>query len=332
MTKKTKAIALISGGLDSLLAAHVIMDQGIEVKGIVFILQFASKNMDAYKKQVREASEEAGIVIDFFDISEPFLEVLKSPCHGFGANLNPCIDCKILMLRYAKNIMARENAKFIITGEVLGERPMSQRRGALETIERDSAVAGCLLRPLSAKLLEETVLEKEGIVDREKLLDIQGRSRERQLKMAKHYGLTKYFAPGGGCLLTEKLFSRKIKDLMDAQVLSMENVELLKYGRHFRLDKETKAIVGRDKKENAVLIALKGKQDILLRMKNTPGPCSLLIGKGKEQNIRTTAALVISHSKYKEKNTCIEYWQRGKGRKILTVDPLSQKEIEKLRI
>ena len=154
---KTKAIALVSGGLDSLLAAKVIMEQGIEVEGVCFVMQFASRNLEKFTNRVKEASEEIGVGVRFVDISESFLKILKAPNHGYGANINPCIDCKILMLKYAKGIMQDEGAKFIITGEVLGERPMSQRRDALNIIERDSALGGLLLRPLCAKLMNETI-------------------------------------------------------------------------------------------------------------------------------------------------------------------------------
>ncbi|MFC1644385.1 tRNA 4-thiouridine(8) synthase ThiI, partial [Candidatus Omnitrophota bacterium] len=159
---KKKSIALISGGLDSLLAAKTIMKQGIEVLGVVFVMQFASRNVQRFMERVREATGDAGIPVRFIDISKEFLEVLKSPRHGYGAHLNPCIDCKILMLRRAKKVMQEEGASFVITGEVLGERPMSQRKDALEMIKKESSLGDKLLRPLSARLLEATLPEKEG--------------------------------------------------------------------------------------------------------------------------------------------------------------------------
>ncbi len=269
---KKKAIALVSGGLDSLLAAKVIMEQGIRVEGVVFLMPFASRDIREYTERVRQSADEADIPIKFIDMSEEFLGILKSPNHGYGANLNPCIDCKILMLKLAKEIMERENAGFIITGEVLGERPMSQRKDALDIIRKKSSLNGYLLRPLSAKLLEETVPEAEGVVDRRRLLDLSGRGRSKQLALAKKYSLTKFFAPSGGCLLTDKIFARKLKDLMDSDTLDFNNIALLKCGRHFRLGKDTKTIVGRDEKDNMVLLELKQKKDVVIRLKDDPGP------------------------------------------------------------
>ena len=328
-----KAVALVSGGLDSLLAARVVKEQGIEVIGVTFVMPFASRNVEKYKKEVKEAADGANIPVKFVDISKEFLKIVQKPKHGYGANINPCIDCKILMIREAKKIMEKENAQVVVTGEVIGERPMSQNRKALLTIKEESTLENNLLRPLSAKLLEETYAEKENIVDREKLLDISGRSREKQLELARKFGIKKYFTPAGGCLLTDKIFSEKLKDLLASDDFSEGNIELLKYGRHFRLNKKTKVIVGRDETENQYLQGLMKSDDVLLRLKDTSGPYALLRGDGNEELVKKAASLVINHSKIKhEKGVKVEFWQKGSDRKTLLADPMGKEKIEALRI
>jgi tRNA-specific 2-thiouridylase len=330
---KKKAIALVSGGLDSLLAAKITQGQGVDVLGLVFVMQFASRDIKKFKAHVKEAAAEADIPIRFVDISKEFLEVVKAPKHGYGAHMNPCIDCKILMLKAAKEIMRDEKAAFVLTGEVLGERPMSQRKAALDMIEKNSSLTGYLLRPLSAKLLKETVPEKEGIVDRAKLFDIEGRSREPQLKLARKYGITKFFAPAGGCLLTDPVFARKLKDLVSADRFAMDEVSLLKYGRHFRLDPATKAVVGRDEKENDRLQELKKEGDVLIRLEDKAGPYAIIRGNTTAENIKKTASLVLSHSKYRnEDGTEVEYWIDPEKIKTIAACSITADEIKKLRI
>jgi tRNA U34 2-thiouridine synthase MnmA/TrmU len=330
---KEKAIALISGGLDSLLAAKVVGEQGIEVLGVVFVMPFASRDIQGFKKNVQEAATDAGIPIRFVDIAKEFLEVLRAPRHGYGANLNPCIDCKILMLDFARKIMQEEGADFVITGEVLGERPMSQRKDALNTIKKRSQLGGRLLRPLSAKLLDETDPEKTGIIDREKLLAFSGRSREPQLKLAEKYGLHKFFAPAGGCLLTDPIFARKLKDLIDKDSFTQDDIDLLKYGRHFRLDNETKIVVGRNEHDNQSLAALKKKKDVMLRLKEGPGPDVLLRGNPTPDNMEKAAAFVISHSRRKDREKeIVEFWNNEEDRKVMQTGPATWREIEELRV
>ncbi|MCK4852016.1 MAG: tRNA 4-thiouridine(8) synthase ThiI [Candidatus Omnitrophica bacterium] len=331
---RRKAIALVSGGLDSLLAARVIADQGIEVRGVCFVMPFASRDISAFKGRVREACADAGISVSMVDISEEFLQILERPEHRFGSNLNPCIDCKILMLRRAREIMEKEDAAFIITGEVLGERPMSQRKDALNRIEKKSLLDGYLLRPLSARLLKVTVPEKEGIVDRDALFDIQGRSRERQFKLAEEYGIREFFSPGGGCLLTDPEFSRRLGDLMGEGGLKLDDIKLLKYGRHFRLDDGTKVVVGRNEKDNAGIAALKKDHDVLLRLKEKTGPCILLRGQLSPLNIEKAASLCVSHSKSRNSRLPekIRYWTDVMDARDICADPLAMEEIEAMRV
>ncbi|MBD3426967.1 MAG: DUF814 domain-containing protein [Candidatus Omnitrophica bacterium] len=330
---RNKAIALISGGLDSLLAARIVKDQGIGVLGVVFIMQFASRDLEGFKTRVEEAAGEAGIPVRFVDISGDFLKVLRRPEHGYGANINPCIDCKILMLRKAKKIMQEEGARFVLTGEVLGERPMSQRKAALDIIEKRSGLKGRLLRPLSARLMKETEPEKEGIVEREKLLDIRGRSREAQLALAGDYRITKFFSPSGGCLLTDPVFSRKIEDLVRTGTFRKDEISLLKYGRHFRLDGQTKVIVGRNEKENDKLLELKKRSDMVFRLKDKAGPYALLRGETSRANIEKAASLVLGHSRYKKKSGMqVEYWSGGVDIRTIPARTINRDKIDKIRI
>ncbi len=329
----TKTIALISGGLDSLLAAKVVQEQGVEVQGIAFVMSAASTDIEKTADSIRDAAEDAGIRVRVIDISKEFLSVLGKPRHGYGGNINPCIDCKIFMLKRAKEIMEDEGASFIITGEVLGERPMSQNRKSLDLIQEQSGVGEYLLRPLSAKLMEETVPEKEGLVDREKLLDIQGRSRKPQLALATHYGIKKFSALGVSCLLTDPLFSAKVKDLMKAGLLDLHNISLLKFGRHFRLAPGTKVIVGRDEKENEALEAHKKDNETALWMEKDPGPYVLLQGAQTPENIAKAASLAVGHSKRKkDKGIEVQLLEVGKEVRTILADPLGENDIEQLRI
>ena len=330
---KTKAIALISGGLDSLLAARVIMDQGIEVSGITFVMTAASTDAEKAGEQIQLAAKDAGVETRVIDISEEFLHIVRSPRHGYGKNANPCIDCKIIMLKKALDIMKKEKAGFIITGEVLGERPMSQNRRSLDLIRDASGAAGYLLRPLSAKLLPETEPEKQGTVDREKLLEISGRSRKPQLELARRYGLKKYSAPGSSCLLTDPGFSRKVADLLEHNALGMEEMDLLKIGRHFRFDGRTKAVVGRNEKENSALREAKGDKDVILRLAKGAGPDVLLRGDTGQDNITKAAGLAVWHSKKRGENGVeVSVWKGKRDRQNITAGRIDKEQLEEMRI
>ncbi|MGB9798098.1 MAG: tRNA 4-thiouridine(8) synthase ThiI, partial [bacterium] len=267
-----KAIVLLSGGLDSTLAIKLLLEQGIDVIAVHFTSPFFRSSWAV------KTAREWGIPLLEIDITDDILKLLKAPPHGFGSQMNPCIDCHALMLRKAKEIMEEVGASFVATGEVLGERPMSQNREALRIVEKESGLEGLLLRPLSAKLLPPTIPEKEGWVDREKLLDIKGRSRKRQLELAEKWGIKDYPSPAGGCLLTDPQFSKRLKDLLDNKELTKENVVLLKLGRHFRLRKGVKLVVGRNKEENERIREFSREGGILLRAYSHKGPDGLLRG------------------------------------------------------
>ncbi len=328
-----KAIVLFSGGLDSILAAKVIMDQGIDLVGMNFIMEFAARDIEAHKEKIRQTASQINLETEIIDISKEFLHLLKKPPHGFGGHMNPCIDCKIFMLKKAKSLMKKYGAAFVITGEVLGERPMSQHRKSLEVIEAESGLKDYLLRPLSAKLLPETKIERQNLVDREKLFDIHGRSRNRQLALAKELKIHRFFTPAGGCLLTDPVFSEKLKDLIKHKGLALDEVKLLKSGRHFRFDSKTKFILGRDQRENRQILRQKKENDMLFEPYDFSGPVGILRGKQTGKNIELAAGFVISHSKRKDQPCSKIKTRKNKGEKVIvTASAVKREVIDGLRI
>ena len=288
---KVKAIALLSGGLDSILAARLILEQGIEVEGVTFETPFFGA------QKARTVAQKVGLPLVIIDITEEHLEMLKAPRYGYGKNMNPCIDCHILMLKIAGKRMEETGADFVFTGEVLGQRPMSQGRQSLDVVAKNSGYQGSILRPLSARLLAETKPEMEGKVDRQKLLDIQGRGRKRQIEMARRYGITDYSTPAGGCLLTDPMFSKRLRDLFEHhRDFRVRDIELLKFGRHFRSSKTTKIIVGRDSIDNQAIQRLYEEGDILIHMTHFPGPTVLVPYGGDEKTCYHAAAICAYYS------------------------------------
>jgi tRNA U34 2-thiouridine synthase MnmA/TrmU len=331
-----KAIALLSGGLDSTLAARVIMEQGLELEALNFMTVFCTcTNRGATCLASQKAVETLGIPLRVFNVSEEYLSVVKHPKHGYGSNMNPCIDCRIFMLKKAKARMEELGAAFIVTGEVLGQRPMSQRRDAMRLIEKEAGLEGLILRPLSAKGLPVTIPEKEGWVDREKLLKIQGRSRKPQIELAGHYGIHDYPCPAGGCLLTDPGFAKRMKDLMVHNPdFSLNDVHLLKMGRHFRFSHGVKLIVGRNEEENQKIQTFAQEEDILLKVSSFPGPLSLLRGKLEQEDIERGAAITAHYSKAKDLKDIEVTYRSGDEDHYhsLFVSPIPRGEIEKLMI
>jgi tRNA U34 2-thiouridine synthase MnmA/TrmU len=297
-----KAIALLSGGLDSTLAAKVVLDLGIELEALNFLTVFCTcTNRGETCLASQKAVSTLGIPLKVLNVSEEYLHVVKNPRHGYGSNMNPCIDCRIFMMKKAKAYMEEVGASFIVTGEVLGERPMSQRRDSMRLIEKEAGLDGLILRPLSAKLLPASIPEKEGWVDREKLLKIQGRSRKPQIQMADHFGIRDYPCPAGGCLLTDPGFARRIRDLIHHHSdFTLNDVHLLKVGRHFRLSPRLKLVVGRNEEENQKIQTFSGEKDVLLKLFRFPGPLSLLRGEAEEREIEQAAAITARYSKAKD--------------------------------
>lgn len=325
---------MLSGGLDSILAIKLMQEQGVEVQAVNFSIDFCACIMKDGENVATKAAKMLGVPIKVIDITEEYLEILKSPRHGYGANINPCIDCKIFMLKKAKEMMAEFGASFIVTGEVLGERPMSQRLDTLNIITRDSGLKGFLLRPLSAKLLDPTIPEKEGIVDRTKLLDISGRSRKPQFALAAKYGVKEYPNPAGGCLLTDPGFTNRVKDLIKYDALSTDNLKLLTVGRHFRISPQTKLAVGRDQEENEALQALAKKDDIVFKLKDRQGPITILRGAHNENLIALSASIAAYHTKFRNEPLLeVDYWNAGSSdKKTISVKPSSPEEAERLRL
>jgi tRNA-specific 2-thiouridylase len=286
-----KALALFSGGLDSILAVKLIQEQGLDVVGICFESPFFSSD-----KAARSANH-IGLFLKAVDITDSLLQVVLNPRHGYGKGLNPCIDCHELMFKTVGEMLKDEEADFIISGEVVGQRPMSQNLKSLSTISHGSGFRDLILRPLSAKRLPETLPETKGWVRRERLLGLSGRSRQPQIELAREFGIEDYPAPAGGCLLTETVFSRRLKDLLSSNPsFSRRDVELLKWGRNFRLGENAKIIVGRNQKENEVISSLRNEEDTMFRVESFPGPTVLATGNLSMEGMELAAAITVSYS------------------------------------
>jgi tRNA-specific 2-thiouridylase len=291
--QKIRALGLCSGGLDSTLAGLVLLDQGIEVEWITFETPFFAA------AKARKASEKTGIPLTVKPIYPVYIKMLKDPPAGYGKQMNPCMDCHALMFKLAGEMMKENNFDFLFSGEVLGQRPMSQTRSSLQYVEKHSGFKGYILRPLSAKNLPETIPEKEGLVDRERLLDFAGRGRKRQIALAQKYGLTDYPAPAGGCLLTDVGYSRRLEELFAHQdACTEEELHLLKYGRHFRLNPKTKLIVGRTQKDNENILKYHNPQtDTLIDVKDHSSPLVLIPGGGSKDVIYLAGSICVGYSK-----------------------------------
>jgi tRNA-uridine 2-sulfurtransferase len=325
-----KAISLFSGGLDSILATELIRRQGIDVITFNIKTPFGIPKKDG-TSEAAQAADQLKVPLKVVTVERDYLKMLRKPKHGYGRNLNPCVDCKIFILKKAKKYAKEIGADFIFTGEVLGERPMSQHYPALKLIAEESGLKGKLLRPLSAKLLPETAAEKKGLVDRNKLLSIQGRSRKPQFELAKEYGIATYPSPAGGCLLTCEEYTKKLQDLLDNKKrLSMVDVALLRVGRHFRLGKN-KIIVGRNESENKFLISNKIRSDFYFEPSDIVGPTSLLQGHKTKIAIETAAKLTASYSDAKSGDVTVKFGRETLN-KTITVTLPQKADVEKLRI
>ncbi|WP_200763130.1 7-cyano-7-deazaguanine synthase [Nitrosophilus alvini] len=319
-----RALALFSGGLDSLLAMKLIIEQGIEVIALHFETGFGGAK-DAYEKQenLRKLTDKIGAKLEIVDVRDEYIQkVLFDPKYGYGKNFNPCIDCHAHMVRVAKALLEKLDAKFIISGEVLGQRPMSQRMDALKIVSEFSDADGLILRPLSAKLLPPTIPETEGWVDREKLLDISGRSRERQMELAKKWGIEDYPSPSGGCLLTDEYFSEKIRDFIKYDTFEVEDIPILKVGRHFRLPDGAKLVIARNKEENEKIAAIENPKFVKISLPGIVGPLSLLSKSAGKKDRELAASLALTYSKAdksKEHEVLV-------GDEKITARPLPSKE------
>lgn len=285
-----KAIALFSGGLDSIIAVKLVQLQGVDVQGVTFETPFFSA------RKARVTASRIDLPLHVLDITEDHLIMLRAPRYGYGKNFNPCIDCHAMMLRKAGNLMSEWNADFLITGEVLGQRPMSQTRQSLYVVAKYAGYPDLILRPLSAKLLPITKPEREGMIDRERLFDIQGRSRRRQMEAAIEFGISDYSAPAGGCLLTDPMFSKRLKELFDHGDFEIPSIHLLKTGRHFRISDKTKVIVGRNQGDNNLMEKYARDVDLIIQTADYPGPITLVPGGGDEAGMYIAASLCVLYS------------------------------------
>ncbi len=328
-----KAIALLSGGLDSTLAVKMMLDQGIEVVALNFMTPFCNctAKTSSCKHEALRVAREFGIPIRVRYKGMEYLKIVENPKHGYGRGLNPCIDCRIFMHREARELMEEEGARFLVTGEVLGQRPMSQRRPILKLIERESGTEGLVLRPLSAHHFEPTIPEKEGWVDREKLLAIRGRSRKEQIRLAADLGVTDYPCPAGGCLLTDPDFAAKLKDLFEHKPdYDLADVRLLRTGRHFRIRPGLKVVVGRNQGENEGLERGARDEDVLVRGDDFKGPYALLRETPTPEDLQTVGRILLRYA-HRDRGTIRA--QRGEQVDTLAVEgPLADPELLELRI
>jgi tRNA U34 2-thiouridine synthase MnmA/TrmU len=326
--RKARALGLCSGGLDSTLAGVVLRNLGIEVEWVTFETPFFNA------AKARKASEMTGIPLTIKPIYPVYIEMLKNPPAGYGKYMNPCMDCHALMFKLAGEIMRAKDFDFLFSGEVLGQRPMSQNKTSLRYVEKHSGFDGYILRPLSAKNLPETIPEKEGLVDREMLLDIAGRGRKTQIELAAKLGVKDYPAPAGGCLLTDKGYTNRLRDLFAHQDHCTEaELHLLKYGRHYRLSPETKLIVGRTEKDNENILQYQNPQvDVVIDVKDYPSPIALVPHGAKKELIMLAASICTGFSKAPQLAMVDVLVKTAKKKKTIKVIALQPDDVRKLMI
>ena len=295
---KKKVVALLSGGLDSQLAVRMMQEQGFEVSAVAIKTPFC--DFDCGRGcgfEIRERADDLNVNLKTVYLGDEYIEMLKHPKHGIGSGFNPCIDCRAMMFDAAKKHMDEIGAEFIISGEVLGQRPMSQHAPALRIIEKESGLVGKIVRPLSAALLPETDPERNGLIKRENLGMIKGRTRRAQLDMAKKYEIENPPNAGGGCLLTDPTFGLRAKDLFaHTETPTINDIDLLKIGRHFRFDEQTKFVVGRNKDENEMIKAIALPGDILFQARDHMGPVSILRGKNADMYVKFASSITLRYS------------------------------------
>ncbi len=314
--RSVTALALFSGGLDSILACRLIMAQGIKVRAVRFVTPFFGDELLRREDQYRqEVADKYGIDVQLRDISDKYLEMLRKPAHGYGKNFNPCVDCKILIASESRLMLAEEGASFLISGEIVGQRPMSQRRDTLRIIERDSGCDEILLRPLCALNLPETLPEKEGWVDRQRLLAFKGRTRQPQMALAASFGIEDYPSPAGGCVLTDPNKAGRVRRFYEEQEeVVAADIRLLMVGRQFVLPGGGWLVVGRNEGENNSILALQQPGDVVLAMtEDWPGPAAILRRSGGMKDIEAAVGLIKRFSRKGAglNNASVQFWQAG---------------------
>ncbi len=326
--RRVRSLGLCSGGLDSMLAGLVLRAQGIEVEWIAFETPFFSS------AKARKASRLTGIPLTVRPIFDEYMTMLHNPPAGYGRQMNPCMDCHTLMFRLAGDLMRAKGFDFLFSGEVLGQRPMSQTKPSLRYVEKHSGLGGYIVRPLSARLLPETIPEQQGLVDRERLLDIHGRGRKDQIALAQKFGISDYPAPAGGCLLTDKGFSARLKDLFDHRPATTENeIHLLKFGRHFRLNPQAKLIVGRTEADNeSILRHHDPARDVVIDVRNYPSPIGILPGGADERTVFLAASICVGYSKAPKLAPVDVVVKRPEGEQVIQAIGLLPDDVRRLMI
>ncbi len=325
-----KALALLSGGLDSTLAIKVIQEAGIEVEAINFTSPFCRcSGASGGCSAAANAAKTLNVKLHYHPCGEEYLRIVEKPSHGYGKRLNPCLDCRIHKFIIAKNKMDEIGASFLLTGEVIDQRPNSQRRDALDIVERDSGLRGYILRPLCAKHLRPTIPEEKGWVDRNKLLDIKGRGRTQQIDLAEEYGITDYPCPAGGCLLTNEEYSLKVKDLLEHDgKLSMSSINSLRFGRHLRLSPKAKIIIGKDQAENEAIKKTANPENLIMELVDYAGPITMYIGSPEDFLINLAATITAGYGNVPADEE-IKVEVSGAMNRELSVKPMSREEIRK---
>jgi tRNA-specific 2-thiouridylase len=343
-----KAVALLSGGLDSTLSARIVQEQGINVVGVHFCTGFcgaqrqrrvarpAELGSSALGNKAQQSADTLKISLEIIDVSDDYLDVVLSPTHGYGSNMNPCQDCRAFMLRQAKAYLEEIGADFVVTGEVVGQRPNSQKRHLLYQAERESGLSGLVLRPLSAKLLRPTIPEREGWIARDRLHAISGRGRKPQIEMAARFGIAEYPQPAGGCcLLVEEAFSRRLRDFLQhnpPSALSHDEVALLSVGRHLRLPDGTKVIVGRHAGENNFLERARRPEHWRFEACGGGSPVALCRGPLSHDQVELAAAIVAGFSRSKTESAVVVQVDTGRAIRQVSVAPLPQDRLWKWNI
>lgn len=341
MADKIKVIGIFSGGLDSLLASKIMVNEGFDVTILHFYTGFTDK---LYKERARltgkawqpseslvKVAEQTGAKFMAIDVSEEYVDIITNPRWGYGSAVNPCIDCHIFFLRKAREMMEREGAVLVFSGEVLGQRPMSQQRTTLRQIEKNAGLTGRLLRPLSAKLLDPTIPETEGIVNTENLYDISGRGRKRQMELAKEFGITFYPDPGGGCVLTDINFARRFKDLLshlDGRKPTMNEINSLKAGRHLRLKSGAKILAGRNGEENDYLLGFLREDCWVFDTLDCSGTTLFMFGDPDTVDMELAASITARYSKCSEMEIVKVSASKGDKTREFLVKPCAPEEIE----
>ncbi len=326
MQKSRTALALFSGGLDSLLSVLVVRQAGVRVIPLFFRTPFFTE------ERALRTCEQNGLQLEVIDISDRFLIMMEHPFYGFGKNFNPCIDCHGLMFNLAGELLDHYKADFLISGEVLGQRPMSQRKDALNAVAKLSGYKDLLVRPLSQQLLPDTRPVREGWIIKDALLAISGRSRKPQMELVRHFGISEVPSPGGGCLLTDRNFTARFRDLVEHQKLDLQSISLLRFGRHFRLNSTAKLIIGRDEPDNMHMLE-SGQGGLFLLNLEIPGPLGLLTPDSvDDQLVGLAASLLAFYNKKSPAEVRISYGKQFPLTESVQVTKASEVEVMKYMI